>query len=265
MKRALPILAALCVLVPCRHARGQGASPASTAGGWVVIDAANLIRLVVDVALQRVQRDILARAERQAFSHYHRITQHVGVTVFQRGPVREALAPAPPAAPTSPYSSIYAHEYAPGIPEAEQDSAAQARMDSLTVAAARELEVVQREITILERQIAAISAEIDELLRAPAGATNRQGRLEQLQAALRAKASRMAALRARAASAQARHGAAQGLFAQQQTARYTMRVQRAAREYVPHQLTTPFVPEPRYGGIRQFLRFPGLRGSKQDN
>ena len=289
MKRPLPLLAmiaALACVQPAHVAHSQASAPAGTRGGLPVVDPANIAQYLIDIGLQKVQTRVFQRQRRQAAAHYRRVVQHAGVTVFRSGGARRALGGQATdacrgAAASTPvcltggdrallaevYGTIYAHEYAPGIPEAEQDSAAQARMDSLSLDNAQELERIQKDITHLQKQISKLNDEVAaELRQSPGGgAANRQGRLEQLQAALRAKTGIVAALNARADVLRNQHGAMLSLYARQQDARYATRVQRAAQEFVGSTLPPPFVPAARYDGVRSILRFPGLPESKQGN
>ena len=236
-----------------------------------VIDASRLALAVRDYVTQQIPQMLTSKAAAmRAFSHYRRITQHAGVTVFLSGAAREALAPPSPAAPTSPYSAIYAHEYAHGIPEAEQDRAAQARMDALGFHHLTELDSIKLAMAHLHGQLIELNEELSTTLRRPPAAagdttSNVHGELAQLEAAIQVKTSRVMALHARATALQGRQAMARTLYAGQRSARAQVTFSRGAREIAGPPLATPFVPEPRYDGIRQFLRFPGLREQAEGN
>ena len=198
----LCMLPALAVMPSAHVASAQSSAPAGTAGGMPVIDAANLVRLVIDVALQRARQRVLEEAGRKAFSHYRRVTQFVGADVFRTGSMRDVLTSRPPNHTPTPYEEVYRRGYAPGVPETTQNSLALARIDSLTLSHARELEVLQRGIEHLNSHIVELEREMARRLarRAPRwgnDAPNLQGDLDQLQAALMAKRAALAALHAR--------------------------------------------------------------------
>ena len=257
------ILCMLAILAATPHARTANAQPSAPAGGVPVLDTANLIRLVIDVTLQRVRQRVLEGASRKATVHYRRVSQFAGAA-------REALTSRPPQRQRTRYAEAYRPGYAPGIPEAEQDRLALARMDSITLSHARELEALRRDITHLNAQIVELERALQRRLtrRAPRrgnDAPNPQGDLEQLRAALGAKRAALGALHARVAAIETRQATAVMLYGRQGAARYTFKVQRGAQEFVPSPLSAPFVPEPRYGGVRNFLRFPGLPGGGAEN
>ena len=268
MSRLAPIILtlALCAqLAP--QAGAQSSAPAgaeSTAGGVPVIDIANIAQMLVDMAIQKVRTRVMDDARRKAFSHYRRVSQHAGVSVFQSGVAREALTSRVPARRPNLYTKIYRPGYADGVPEGRQDSLSAARMDSVTISHAREMEMLQRDIEQLNRQIAKLNQELARRLtrRAPRwgnNAPNPRGDIDQLQAALQAKTGMLTALHAIAAVLGGYHGFARDLYGRQQSARAGFKVQRGAQEFVGHRVPPPFVPDPRYDGAKRFLRFPGLR------
>ena len=259
----LCLLTVLAAAPSARLASAQASTPAGTAGGLPVLDAANLIRLVVDVTLQRVRQRVLEGASQKATTHYRRVSQYAGVDVFRAGAARAALTSSPPQHHRTRYTEVYRPGYAPGVPEAEQDSLSIARIDSVTLSHARELELLRRDIVQLNAQIVELDRELQRRLtsRAPRWGNNTpnpQGDLEQLQAALKAKRAALAARHARVTAIQTRQDVVMLLYGRQDAARYSFKVQRGAQEYVPSPLPAPFVPDPRYGGVRNFLRFPGL-------
>ena len=269
MPRLTPALLILAIAATCAGpASAQPAAPAGTAGGVPVFDAANLVRLVIDVTLHRARQKILEAAGKRATSHYRRVTQYVGVDVFRSVAARDALTSRPPTLQFPRYAEVYRPGYAAGVPEAEQDSAAAARMDSTTWAHARTLSRLRQDIAHVNTQIEALGWELERHLMRPAprwgnSTPNRQGDIEQLRAALRAMRAMLSALHAQVAAIQHRHSAARALYGRQQDARYSLKVRRGLQEFAPSELTAPFVPAPRYGGVRNFLRFPGLpQGSK---
>ena len=253
MKRAILLLTTACILAG-RHAPAH-------AQGQIVLDVTNLAQMGVDFALQKLQRGIVDQARLQAFDHFRQVTQHIGVEVFRAGSARAALNIYPAVPSATDYEHIYARSYAPGVPEEEQNRAARAQMEETVFTTAREIEQIRADIALLEGQITTLNEILAEVLSRPAAsadASTRQGDIEQMQAALTAKTEKMAALRARVITIQAQHEVRRGLHTTQQTARTTAQVLRGAREYAPSALTTPFIPEPQYDGVRNFLRFPGL-------
>ena len=193
-----------------------------------------------------------------------------GADVFRAGAVRDALTSRPASHTPTPYEEVYGREYAPGVPETTQNSLALARIDSLTLSHARELEVLQRDIEQLNNHIVELEREMARRLTRPAprwgnNAPNPQGDIDQLQAALQAKRAALAALHARVAAIEGRQDVAVRLYGRQASARYSVKVQRGAQEYAPSPLSTPFIPDPRYGGVRNFLRFPGLPQGEKGN
>ena len=266
MKRLPPAL--LILLLGAQFAaaaRAQTSAPAGAEGtaGVPVIDVANIAQQLVDLTIQKIRTRVMDDARRKAFSHYRRVSQHAGVRTFQGGAAREALTSRLAAQPPKLYTKIYRPGYAAGVPETEQDSLSAARMDSVTLSHAREMELLQQDIEQLNRQIVELERELQRRLtrRAPRwgnDAPNPQGDLEQLRAALQAKTGMVTALHAIAAVLGGYHGFARDLYGRQQDARYGYKVQRGAQEFVGHRVPPPFVPDPRYDGSRRFLRFPGL-------
>ena len=278
MKHTLPLLTLLlgAPLVP--QALAQPSASTSTASGFPVIDIANIAQHIVDLALQKIQTKIFRRTRQEAATHYRRVTQHVGVTLFQGGPAHRALRGrvidmCRGAAASEPicqaggsrqllrgmYENIYAPAYAPGVPEKEQDSAAAARMEEIVFNTAREIEQIRADIALLEGQITTLNDLLADVLLQPAATTsNRQGDIKQLQVAIAAKGAVVRALHARADVLRAQHGVVRGLYAQQQAGRSAAKVQRGAQEFMGGSIPPPFIPAVQYGGARKLLRFPGL-------
>ena len=277
MKCPSLIVLALGILL-CAHptslAMGQATAPVGTegaAGGMVVFDGQRLALAVRDYVTNQLPQLLTTEiVSQKAFSHYRRVTQFVGVDVFRTGSVRDVLTSRPPNHAPTRYEEVYRRGYAPGGPRAEQDSLAQARMAGLALGHLTELDSIRHVLRHLHRQLRQLNGELNAVLQrppAPASDTtsNARGEVVQLQAVMRAKADHVAALHARAVALQGLWATDQRLYAGQQAARARANFDHGAADLVGPELTTPFVPQPRYGGVRNFLRFPGLSQGGEGN
>ena len=270
---ALTFTILLCAQ-PMSTARGQASTPAGaegTAGGMLVFDSQRLALAVRDYVFNQLPQMLTAEiASHKAFAHYRRVTQYVGVVVFRSGAVRDALTNRAPNHPATRYEDVYRREYAADVPETEQDSLARARMDRLALGHLTELDSIRHVLRHLHRQLKQLNGELNTVLKrppAPASDTtsHARGEVQQLQAAIQGKTDHVAALHARAVALQGLWATDQRLYAGQQAARAQATFNRGAADLVGPELTAPLVPQPRYGGLRNFLRFPGLSQGGEGN
>lgn len=267
-------LGLLLLALPVSPARGQASAPADaegTAGGMLVFDGQRLALAVRDYVFNQVPQMLTTEiASHRAFAHYRRVTQYVGVSVFRSGAVRDALTSRPPNHTPTRYEDVYRREYAPGVPETEQDSLARARMDQLALGHLTELDSIRHVLRHLHRQLNELNGELNTVLKRPPAppsdtTSHARGEVVQLQAVIRAKTDHVAALHARAVVLQGLWATDQRLYAGQQAARARANFDHGAADLVGPELTSPFVPQPRYGGVRNFLRFPGLSRGGEGN
>ena len=222
---------------------------------------------VVNQLPQKLTTELVGK---KAFSHYRRITQYAGVDIFRSGPALDALTRRPPRHAPSDLEDVFRRDYARGVPETEQDSLAAARMDGMALRHMSELDSIRHVLRHLHTQLLQLNGELTDVLKrrpAPAHDTtsHARGEVQQLQAAIGAKADHVAALHARAVALQGQWAIDQRLYAAQRAARAQINFDRGANALAGPELTQPFVPQPRYGGVRNFLRFPGLPKGGEGN
>ena len=257
MKTFTTIALLLACAIP-RQARAQVFPP-------LVFDASRLGLAIKDYAKQQIPQMVTSElATLRSFDHFRQVTQHVGVKVFRAAAALRALdtTPLPRASPD--YEHIYAPAYAPGIPEKEQNRAARARMDEMTMHHLTELDSITLAMRHIHGQLLDLNEEMNAVLKRPVAATadstsHVSAEVTQLEAAVQSRSAHMMALHARATALQSQHTIALELYEGQRAPRAQLAFQRGAREIAGPSLTAPFIPEPQYAGVQNFLRFPGLK------